>query len=163
MRSNSSRRLALFVAATLAAALSGCATSGPSGAGVTATPLTQAGIGGRVHGGNQPIVGAEVVLWAAGTAGTYGTGATQLATTLSTAGGAFTFNNATTHASPCTPGQYLYITSSAGNPGAGTNNYAAMMAAIPTPCTSGATAPRPPSRGSTRSPPWPPSRRCSSL
>jgi len=134
--SSSSRSLALVFAATLAAALTGCATSaGSLGGGSGITPA--ATIGGRVHGGNQPVTGATVTLWAAGaptSGGGYGTGATLVSTTLSLGDGSFNFNVA--GASPCTTGQYLYITSTGGNTGAGINTYSAMMAALPAPCSS---------------------------
>ena len=87
----------------------------------------KAGLGGAVYGGQQPITGAAVTLWAAGTTGSYGTGATSVATTTTDSNGNFSFNSG--GVSPCTTGQYLYITSVGGNPGAGTNQYAALMAA----------------------------------
>jgi hypothetical protein len=86
-----------------------------------------------VYGGQQPITGAAVTLWAAGTTGTYGTAATSIATTTTDSNGNFSFNNG--NVSPCTTGQYLYITSVGGNPGAGVNQYAALMAALPAPCS----------------------------
>ena len=73
-----------------------------------------------------------MTLWAAGTTASYGTGATSLATATTDANGSFTFNNS--GVSPCTTGQYLYITSVGGNTGGGINSYAAVMAALPTPC-----------------------------
>src|ERR1039458_330030 len=87
-------------------------------------------LGGKVYGGQQPISGAAVTLWAAGTSASYGTGATSVATTTTDTNGNFSFNNA--GVSPCTTGQYLYITSVGVDPGAGTNQYAALMAALPT-------------------------------
>ena len=107
---------------------SGSTTSGPSTA--------RAMLGGEVFGGQQPITGAAVTLWAAGTSGTYGTKATSVATTTTDSNGNFGFNTA--GVSPCTTGQYLYITATGGNPGVGaTNQYAAVMAALPTPCNAG--------------------------
>jgi len=136
--SRSSRTLLLALAATFAAVLSGCATSIGSGSGSTTPIALKAGqIGGMLHGGNQPVTGATMTLWAAGaptTGGGYGAGATLVSTTLSLADGSFNFNVA--GASPCTTGQYLYITSTGGNAGAGVNTYAAMMAALPSPCSS---------------------------
>jgi hypothetical protein len=125
---------------SLALALTGCALNGgsdailpaagngmSSGSGIPRTTL-----GGKVYGGQQPINGAAVTLWAAGTSASYGTGATSIAFTTTDSNGNFSFNVG--NASPCTPGQYLYITSLGGNPGAGFNTYAAVMAALPTPC-----------------------------
>ncbi len=75
-----------------------------------------------------------MTLWAAGTTGTYGTAASQLATTTTDANGNFSFNNGTSGASPCSTGQYLYLTAIGGDAGSGTNPYIALMAALPTPC-----------------------------
>jgi hypothetical protein len=87
-----------------------------------------------VYGGQNPITGAAMTLWAAGTTGSYGTGASQIATTTTDSNGIFSFN--VSGVSPCTTGQYLYITAVGGNPGAGSNQYAALMAALPAPCGS---------------------------
>jgi rhamnogalacturonan endolyase len=137
-----SRLCILASLGSIALTLSGCAFSGapiaataslgsPTG---SSSAAAKSAIGGTVHGGQQPIVGAAVTLWAAGTAGSYGTGATSVATTTTDANGNFSFN--VSGASPCTTGQYLYVTSLGGNPSAGVNPYAALMAALPTPCGS---------------------------
>jgi len=123
--------------------LTGCGL-GPSGnvstSAVTNPASSAGGLRGIIHGGQQPVVGSAVALWAAGTTGTgasnYGANATNLATTTTDSNGFFTFDNGS-GVSPCTTGQYLYITATGGNPGAGTNNALAMLAAIPTPCGSG--------------------------
>ena len=139
---------------TLLLALTGCAFSGgPAGGGGTTTtttggatpgsPTAKAGLGGRVYGAQSPIIGAAVTLWAAGTGGsngtggtyTYGNGETQVATATTDQNGNFSFNNLS-GVSPCTTGQLLYITSLGGNTGAGNNQYAALMAALPSPCSS---------------------------
>ena len=134
-------RLCLLAAfASLTLALTGCALNGgPAmlpGSGSTTigvgTPRTA--LGGKVYGGQQPITGATVTLWAAGTSAGYGTGATSIATSTTDSNGNFSFNVGS--ASPCTTGQYLYITSLGGDPGSGTNSDAAVMAALPTPCGS---------------------------
>ena len=95
-------------------------------------PTTSRGtaITGRVHGGQQPVVGATIQLYAAGTGG-YGSAAAPLlqSTVQSTAGGQFTVG-AYTCPSSSTP---VYITATGGNPGLadGTNNAAlALMAAL---------------------------------
>ncbi|MDR3745278.1 MAG: choice-of-anchor D domain-containing protein [Acidobacteriaceae bacterium] len=93
-------------------------------------------LGGKVFGGQQPIKGAAMTLWAAGTTGTYGTAASLVATTTTDANGSFGFNNGTTGASPCITGQHLYITALGGDSGSGTNQYIAQIAALPTPCGS---------------------------
>lgn len=136
-------RLPLASAFTfLALAITGCAFNGgsaalaPAGSGSTTSGIgaPRATLGGKVFGGQQPIVGASVTLWAAGTSASYGTGATSIATSVTDANGSFSFNSA--GVSPCTTGQLLYITSVGGDPGGGVNSYAALMAALPTPCGS---------------------------
>jgi sugar lactone lactonase YvrE len=133
---------ALLLLAGTTVLLNGCALNGGSGSSAKAV-LSAAGahtIGGIVHGGQNPVTGATVILWAAGTTGTYGTGATNVASTTTDGNGNFSLDNSS-GVSPCTTGQYLYLTATGGNSGAGTNNYIAMMAALPTPCsaTTGAT------------------------
>ncbi|WP_142988350.1 hypothetical protein [Granulicella rosea] len=91
------------------------------------------GLGGTVHGGQQPVVGATVVLWAAGTTGSYGTGSTKIAQTTTDSSGFFSLDNGQ-GVSPCSTGQYLYLTATGGNPGGGNNSSAAEMVALPTPC-----------------------------
>jgi hypothetical protein len=126
----------------LPVALGGCANSvGPlstnpgslAGGSSSGSSTAKVALGGKVFGGQQPIVGAAVTLWSAGTTGSYGSGATSIATTTTASDGTFSFNTA--GVSPCTTGQYLYITAVGGNPGAGTNQYAALMAALPSPCS----------------------------
>ena len=138
-----SRLCLLSALGSLALVLTGCAFNGgstaiaPVGSGSTnaGSGTARVALGGKVYGGQQPIAGAAMTLWAAGTSASYGTGATSVATTTTDTNGNFSFNNA--GVSPCTTGQYLYITSVGGDPGAGTNQYAALMAALPTPCGPG--------------------------
>jgi hypothetical protein len=135
-----SRPVAFSMLGSLLVALTGCAVSGgPVEPGSSSAPVLTGsaaavqGLGGRVYGGQQPITGAALTLWAAGTAASYGTGATSVATTTTDSSGNFSFN--VSGASPCTTGQYLYITSLGGNSSSGTNPYAALMAALPAPCS----------------------------
>ncbi len=107
------------------ALLSGCGeqTSKPD--------VAVAGLRGTVHGGQQPVSGASIQLYAAGTSG-YGSAATALLTTpaVTGAGGNFTITGLYTCPSPTTQ---VYLVASGGNPGliAGTNNTAlTMMAAL---------------------------------
>jgi len=88
----------------------GCGAGAPSNAPIAA-PLLQ----GHIHGGQQPVSGASIQLYAAGTSG-YGTGATSLlsAPITTDANGNFTI----TSASPCpTSISQLYIVATGGNPG----------------------------------------------
>src|SRR5580704_16652801 len=108
----------------------GCGAGIQSNAPI-ASPLLQ----GRVHGGQQPVSGSTIQLYAAGTTG-YGTGAVPLLSTPITTdtNGNFTI----TGASPCpTSISQLYIVATGGNPGLSTpanNTSLALMAAIG-PCT----------------------------
>ena len=113
---------ALALPATLL--LSGCTlqqtTSAPS-----AKVLVQK-VTGTLHGGQQPVTGSTVTVYAVGTTG-YGSSATALSSTTSGAYGAFTMP-AYTCPQANTP---VYIVASGGNPGLanGTNNSALTLAA----------------------------------
>ncbi len=82
---------------------------------------------GTVHGGQQPVVGATVTVYAASTAG-YGAPNTNILTAAVVTDnyGAFDI----TGDYPCTAGQQLYLLASGGNPGAGTNANSVVMAAL---------------------------------
>ncbi len=120
---------------TLAAAgLSGCA-----GTSTTMAPIVGATAGasfsGNVHGGQQPVSGSTIQLYAATTGG-YGAAATPLLNPAATtnASGGFGITGQYT----CPANSMVYITATGGNPGfsAGTNNpNLAMMAALG-PCSS---------------------------
>ena len=127
---------ALFPLTLGALLLSGCALQN------TATPAAESGvqIGGKVHGGQQAVVGAHVHLLAAGTTG-YGAASTSLLT-LNTAGsdtyggyvltdnlGSFTI----TGDYLCTPGTQVYLLATGGNPGlpsGQTNSALALVSAL---------------------------------
>ncbi len=108
-------RLPLCVCVTAMSLLVGCAspTNPPAGAG-----LISSAVHGAVHGGQQPVAGATVTLWAAGTSG-YGTGASVVATAdaPTDAGGNFNFASLTCPAAD-TP---VYLTAQGGNAGYNTN------------------------------------------
>src|SRR5690242_21938784 len=79
-RRSSLRGFAFFLWLGTAIALTGCSGGGAVSAGAPSTPSAPAAgvaITGTVHGGQQPLAGATVSLYAAGNAG-YGTGATSL-------------------------------------------------------------------------------------
>jgi streptogramin lyase len=100
--------------------MSGCGSQ----AGRTAIPPLQ----GRVQGGQQPVVGAAIVLYAAGATG-YGSTASSLltASVTSGAGGGFSITGLYTCPLPSTQ---VYIVASGGNPGSGANSALALMAAL---------------------------------
>ncbi len=122
--------------ATLAATLllTGCSLT------PTAKPTVADGLAlrGNVHGGQQPIAGAHIYVMAAGTSG-YGGASTSLMTTgvagtdsiggyvLTDANGGFTYGASEY---TCTPGTQVYLLALGGDPGAGVNSAAGLMAIL---------------------------------
>lgn len=74
-------------------------------------PSTSVAFKGKVYGGQQPVVGATVTVWAAGITG-YGSAAIPLSSTTSQDDGSFDFSTATPYV--CTTGEQVYITASGG-------------------------------------------------
>jgi streptogramin lyase len=124
-----------------------------TGCGITPSQLTDHNLAvgqmvqGRVHGGQQPVAGAHIYLFAAGTAG-YGTSSISLldptqSGTASDINGAYDTTDANGSfaltAYTCTPGQQVYLLATGGNPGlaAGTNNPALAMMSILGACPTG--------------------------
>ncbi|HXE07455.1 MAG TPA: hypothetical protein VN612_06145 [Acidobacteriaceae bacterium] len=137
-------RASIVAALCLPLALTGCTLTNTG----TPTPLQGAAISGSVHGGQPPIAGAHVFLFAATETG-YGLASTSLlgnnsvttgltkdtsvgnptsgdwyATT--DAGGNFSISGVYN----CTAGQQVYMYALGGNPGAVTNNGAGLMAVL---------------------------------
>jgi hypothetical protein len=109
----------------------GCATGVPSIA-TSSTPQLR----GMVHGGSQPISGAVIQLYAAGTTG-YGTGATALLNTPVTTDANGTFSITGDYTCPSSTSQ-LYLVATGGNPGLtppSTNNAAIVLMTALGPCT----------------------------
>jgi hypothetical protein len=141
-------RTAIAVIFSLPLILTGCALNSSD------APTADAGLAiqGSVHGGQQPIVGAHIYLLAASAAG-YGKASSSLlnsvpgSTTLDTSvgptngfyyvtsgtGGAFSISGDYS----CTPNTQVYLYALGGNPGAGTNSAAGLMAVLGN-CPSGA-------------------------
>jgi hypothetical protein len=113
----------------LAVAMTGCAgitnvSSGP-------VLASYQGLHGTAMGGQQPVTGASIYVYAAGTTG-YGSTSTNLlggtsypSTITTNSSGSFV-----TGAFTCNAGQQLYIVAQQGNPGGGNNPQLAMMAAL---------------------------------
>ena len=83
---------------------------------VTGPDVTSATVGGILHGGPSPIVGATIKLYSTGGTG-YGAGATLLATTTSGSAGQFTFPVNT-----CVAGSEVYATAAGGSTGTNSAN-----------------------------------------
>ena len=142
----------LFAGVCLAAALaglSGCGAGAVSATGTSAAGAVRAT--GMVHGGQQPVTGATIQLWAVGTTG-FGSGATPLiSSTVTTsdgtgtadsnanqgnanntlAAGSFTLNFSGAYSCPSSS-TLVYMTATGGNPGLGgtVNNTAIVMLAM---------------------------------
>lgn len=125
----------IFIPATLCLSLlTGCALQQTA----SSKPEPAVKLTGSVHGGQQPIVGAHVYLFAANTTG-YGQPSVSLLNAASTgtsdplgayvvtdSNGAFTI----TSDYSCTPNTQVYLYALGGNPGAGTNSAAGLLAAL---------------------------------
>ncbi|SNS30377.1 hypothetical protein SAMN05421770_101414 [Granulicella rosea] len=135
--------LALLGLPVLTLLLTGCGANSPARDAV-ASPVTGAAIQGRVHGGQQPIAGAQIYLFAANTTG-YGAASVSLLksaanTHLDTSGGATNGDYYVTTGNDgsfsiagdytCTPGAQIYLYSLGGNPGSGVNSAAALLSII---------------------------------
>jgi hypothetical protein len=123
------RIVAASLTVSVAVMLGGCNAGMVTAIPGTTPAIATRGIQGTIHGGQQPVTGATITLWAVGTTGD-GSAASSLATTSTDSNGNFNITGAYT----C-PGSnpLVYLTATGGNPGltAGTNNTAiAMMAAL---------------------------------
>jgi hypothetical protein len=141
------RRCSLIVTfLALTVGLTGCTlvTTAPS------TPVTAPAIKGSVFGGQQPVVGAHVYVFAANTAGYNTTGPTYASVSLLQPGsgttmdsngnyyvttgsyGSFTISNeySCTPGSGNVPGQQVYLYAVGGNSSYGTNNSVGLMAVL---------------------------------
>ena len=124
----SPRRVCILSLAALSVSILGCSTNLPS-----TSPISGGQLHGNIHGGQQPVSGSSIQLYAAGTTG-YGSNATALLSSpvVSDASGNFTITG--DYTCPTSSSQ-LYIVATGGNPGlaAGTNNRAlALMTALGT-------------------------------
>jgi streptogramin lyase len=128
---------------TLALLLTGC------GMGARLTPTVQPGtaLQGHVHGGQQPVAGAHVYLFAANTTGYGGVNLpptssnasisllSVAATGFSDGAGAYVLSDASGNFNisgdyTCAPGSQVYLYAHGGNPGGGTNSAAGFLALI---------------------------------
>ena len=127
------RSILVVAVAAAAGFMSGCSGMYSTGSAVT-SPVTGSAVQGRVHGGQFPVSGATIGLWAAGSTG-YGSAATNLLTSAVTSGADGSFSLSSDYTCPA-PNSLVYITASGGNPGLGANNSAIMLAAPLGACSS---------------------------
>ena len=93
------------------------------------SPAEGFSISGRVQGGQQPITGASISLYVAGTTG-YGVNAQPLASSISVASDkSGIFHVSGSYQCP-SPTAQVYLISSGGNTGSGINNRAVLMSAL---------------------------------
>ena len=123
------RLCGLFVVA-LCVSMIGCGSNLPSTSAIAGGHLR-----GTVHGGQQPIVGASIQLYAAGTTG-YGSSASPLLTSAVTTDATGSFSITGDYTCPSSTSQ-LYIVATGGNPGLtpGTNNAASALMTALGPCS----------------------------
>ncbi len=112
--------MSFFGVAALTGALSGCGVGSGSGAGKSSTSAAVSQ--GRVMGGEQPVSGASIQLYAVGTAGdgSAATGLLRSAVTTDASGG---FSITGLYTCP-SPGALVYLTATGGDPGLGRSNAA---------------------------------------
>jgi len=103
----------------LAIALAGCTV----GSGIAPSVSSGTGIRGNVHGGEQPITGSAIALWAAGTTSTSGTVTppSQLTPGGITTDGSGNFSITGDYTCPA-PNSLVYLIAKGGNAGGGANN-----------------------------------------
>ena len=122
-------RLAVSLLGLAAAGLfaTGC---GVHMADVQATPIATAGsaLHGSIHGGQQPVVGSAIQLYAASTGG-YGVASYSLLNSAVFSNGSGNFSITGTYTCP-SASSLVYVVATGGNPGAGVNRNLAMMAAL---------------------------------
>lgn len=121
--------------AALALSMFGCSVQRPAATEQAAT--RGAAFSGVVHGGQQPVTGALIQLYAAGTGGDGSAATPLIGTTIKTdPNGDFNINSA--YQCPANPAQ-VYLVATGGNPGitppTASNSQIAMMAALG-PCSS---------------------------
>jgi streptogramin lyase len=123
------RHSCAIVLVSCALLLSGCSV-GPVATSTSKDSVPGVAFKGMVHGGQSPIVGATVYLYAANTTGYVGLSLSRLTNPVTTvAGGAFSITG--DYTCPSAASQ-LYIYSAGGNSGSGTNTAAGLLAALGT-------------------------------
>jgi hypothetical protein len=122
--------MAAAVGGVLAAASIGLTGCGVTSASLTAAPVaaTSLNLQGSVHGGQQPVSGSTLQLYATGSGG-YGSAAYPLLTTTVQSNSTGGFSITGDYTGPSASSQ-VYLVATGGNPGSGTNSNLALMAAL---------------------------------
>jgi len=108
------KRFAIVTSLVSCALISGCGMNSSVNRGSESLPsISTAGITGRVHGGQNPVLGATIQLYQVGAAG-YTSQATPLLTQSVTTSANGGFNITGDYA--CASGAYVYITAAGGSP-----------------------------------------------
>ena len=118
----------LGVAAALTVAMAGCGIGG-SGSSPSRSPGSGVNLAvqGVVHGGQQPISGSQIALYAAGKTGIASTVRSMLSKPVTTgADGSFSISGLYS----CQPGDQVYVVATGGSAGSGTNGSIALMTAL---------------------------------
>lgn len=110
------------------ALLSGCAMGNGGNMSPAPTPVPGVALHGQLFGGQQPVSGSTIQLYAAGQTG-YGSAATPLIGGTNTTDSRGNFNITGAYTCPTSTTQ-VYITASGGNAGSGNNANLKMMAAL---------------------------------
>ena len=126
---------------TLALALSGCGMATSSSTQNRSAPTALHALSGHVHGGQQPVAGSTIQLYAVGITGLKSAATALIGGVVQTdAGGNFSITgdwNCTSNTATYGTNPLLYIVATGGNPGiaAGTNNTALTLMAALGPCS----------------------------
>ena len=124
------RRSSAIAGVSLMASIGDLVLSGCTGMVNTALTGTQPGVqfAGSIHGGQQPVSGAKIQLYAAQATG-YGSASVGLLATnpTSASDGTFSFSGFTC---PAAPNDQVYLVATGGNSGSGVNANLSMMTAL---------------------------------
>lgn len=123
------RSLACCAVSLIAYGITGCSVN-PQASSAVRSPTSNRTFTGNLHGGQQPVSGSSIQLYAASATG-YGSAATPLLTTavFTDANGNFSVTGDYT----CPANSFVYLTATGGNPGLGpnfTNPNLGLMAAL---------------------------------
>jgi hypothetical protein len=115
------------LAALSSLSLAGCGTASTTGAATSGTTPVTFAFSGQVHGGQNPVNGSTISLYAAGKTGLASAPRSMLTSSVTTNSGGY-FNITGKYA--CNSGDQVYIVATGGNAGSGSNSSIAMMTAL---------------------------------